>query len=316
MNNELNWGILGLGHIAKNFTESIMAHGKSIYGVAARDEKKAETFARTYGIKESYSSYQSLVEDEAIDVVYIASVNSQHYDLIKLCLTNGKHVLCEKAIWHHYNELLELEELAKKNGLILAEAMTIFHMPLMKKLKQLVQEGAIGSLQSVQADFGSLKEDDPTNRFFSKEQGGGAMLDIGTYALSFVSYFIQGNVTKMEKIAIPYAPTGVDERWSIGMATDENILGNVTLSFRSKLPKRALIVGVDGYFEINDYPRGEEAILVKPDGKSQTIQSGNGQDGLYYEFQGMEEAIHTKNSDKVFFELTKQTIKWMDTLLS
>ncbi|MGX6977709.1 Gfo/Idh/MocA family protein [Vagococcus elongatus] len=316
MSQALNWGIIGLGEIAAAFAENLKENGKNIYGVAARDEDRAVKFAEKHGIKQAYSSYDGLLSDQAIDIVYIASINSQHFQLIKQSLENGKHVLCEKAIWHDYGELLELEKLAKERKLILAEAMTIYHMPLMEKLKTLIAEGAIGKLQSVQADFGSLKEDDPTNRFFSKEKGGGAMLDIGIYALSFLSFFIEGKAAEIQEVQIPYSKTGVDERWNIGMVTDKDILATATLSFRSKLPKRALIAGDEGYIEIYEYPRADKAVLVKPDGSKETIAAGESRNALYYEASHMEEAIAKQDSGLVYFELTKQTIFWIDGLLS
>lgn len=316
MSQSLNWGIIGLGTIAEAFAKNLSENGKKIYGVAARDEERAITFAKNHGISKAYPSYDALLKDQMIDVVYIASINSQHFQLIKQSLENGKHVLCEKAIWHDYDELLALEKLAQEKQLILAEAMTIYHMPLMEKLKIMIAQGAIGKLQSVQADFGSLKEDDPTNRFFSKEKGGGAMLDIGIYALSFLSFFIEGKVSEIQEVQIPYAKTGVDERWNIGMVTDKSILATATLSFRSKLPKRALIAGDEGYIEIYEYPRADKAVLVKPDGSKETIEAGNAQNALYYEACHMEEAITKQDSRLVYFDLTKQTISWIDGLLS
>ena len=178
-----NWGIIGLGNIAEEFAQN-MVRLHPIYGAAARDVRKAKTFQRKYDVLHIYSSYQELLEDDAIDIVYIATVNAQHFTNIMECLQHGKHVLCEKAIWGNYEELVTAYNYAKDHNLLLCEAMTIYHMPLFKKITEMIDEGVLGKIKLVEADLGSLKEDDPTNRFFSKELGGGAMLDIGTYTLS------------------------------------------------------------------------------------------------------------------------------------
>lgn len=309
-----NWGILGLGNIAREFAGA-MSRLHPVYAVASRNREKAEAFRQQFGAAVSYGSYEELLSDPAVDIVYIATVNSQHYGNILDCLRHGKHVLCEKAIWGNHRELQEAYSLARERGLILAEAMTIFHMPLYQEIKSLIRQGVLGKIKLVEADFGSLKEDDPTNRFFSPQLGGGAMLDIGTYALSFVTFFLSGEISRVEHLMSRY-PTGVDEMWNIGLKTSAGELGSVTMTFRAKLPKRGIIAGDKAYLSVMNYVRPQEATLVFPDGSTQTIRAGETARAMEYEILDLEKALSTGDYSLAYMEETSRVVGLMDQLLS
>jgi len=308
-----NWGIIGLGNIAEEFAQN-MVRMHPIYGAAARDVKKAETFQRKYNVLHIYSSYQELLEDDAIDIVYIATVNAQHFTNIMECLQHGKHVLCEKAIWGNYEELVTAYHYAKDHNLLLCEAMTIYHMPLFKKISEMIDKGVLGKIKLVEADLGSLKEDDPTNRFFSKELGGGAMLDIGTYTLSFLRYFLKGNITGIKHVMHKY-PTGVDEMWGIAVTTDQNEIGNANITFRAKLPKRGVIAGDKAYITVYNYVRAQEAQLTYPNGETVLIQEGKTEQALEYEIKDIEDYLDNPENGKDYMRLTLDVVRCMDSLL-
>ena len=164
------WGILGLGNIAREFAEN-MKELHPIWAAASRDPEKAEAFGARYQVQHIYHDYESLLEDPGVEVVYIAAVNSQHYKWIMEALRRGKHVLCEKAIWGNYEEMKTACALAREKGLLLAEAMTIYHMPVYREVRKLIAEGRLGKIKFVEAELGSLKEDDPENRFFNPALG-------------------------------------------------------------------------------------------------------------------------------------------------
>lgn len=309
----IRWGILGLGHIAHEFAQG-MLELHPIYGACARDYEKAKAFQKAYQVEHIYQSYEEMMEDEQIDIIYIATINSQHYQNIMDCLKHGKHVLCEKAIVGSYEELQTAYTYALEHHLLLCEAMTIYHMPIFTKMKEMIEEGVLGKIKLVEADLGSLKEDDPTNRFFSKELGGGAMLDIGTYALSFLRYFLQGKFLDMRHVMCKY-PTGVDEMWGIGVATDQGELGNANLTFRAKLPKRGVIAGEKAYFTVYNYVRAQEATLTYPDGSSEIITCGETSKALTYEIQDIEECIRNWGCGKDHIEKTLEVVSMMDQLL-
>ena len=231
------------------------------------------------------------------------------------CLLHGKHVLCEKAIWKDYKELKEAYDYAQEHHLLLCEAMTIYHMPVFTKIEKLIEDDILGKIKFIQADLGSLKEDDPNNRFFSKELGGGAMLDIGTYVLSFLRYFMKGNIIDCKHVMAPYV-TGVDEMWAIGIKTDKGEIGNANMTFRAKLPKRAIVAGDKAYVTIYNYVRACEAVITYPDGSTKQISAGKTQEALQYEIQDIEEAITNWGCGKDHMEKTLDVVAMMDELLT
>jgi predicted dehydrogenase len=312
--NKLNWGIIGLGNMAHEFAES-MVQLKTIYAVASRDKGRAESFKDKYNAKRAFSSYEDLLKDEKVDIIYIATVNEEHYVNIMAALEKGKHVLCEKAIWGNYEDMQKAVSLAESNGLFLGEAMTIYHMPIFNRIKELINKGHFGKVKFIEAELGSLKEDDPSNRFFSKELGGGAMLDIGTYALSFVVFFLTGKIIDIKSTMCTY-PTGVDEMWGIVMKTDDKEIGSVNLTFRAKLPKRAIIAGEKAYVTIDNYVRAERATIVYPDGKEWVIEAGETAKALQYEIENIEKAIINKDFSQGYLDYTMKVVELMDKLLA
>lgn len=305
----MNWGVLGLGLIAKEFAQVV-----PVYACAARNKERAEAFKETYGCQKAYGSYDALLADPNVDAVYIAVVNSAHIELIEKSILARKHVLCEKALTTNLEEYERMLSLAKENQVYLMEAMTVYHMPLYKKLKEEVQKGSIGKIKFVEAELGSLKEDTSASHFFKPELGGGAMADIGTYVLSMVCYFLQGKVSEYKQTHVNY-PSGVDEMWNMALVTDQDEIGSANCTYRCKLPKRAIIGGEKGYYEIYDYPRGTKATLVLPDGTKTVTETGESSKALAYEASALEEAITTKNESLLHIEDTKTVISLMDAFL-
>lgn len=307
---KVSWGIIGLGSIAHEFVSVFKSEKADIVGVASRSLQKAKDFSDRYSIPKAYGSYEALCYDPDIDIIYLATPNSHHAENMKMILNAGKHILCEKAIAMNKNELDEVLALAKEKDLIVAEAMTIYHMPLFKELKRRIRSGVYGELKLVQAMFGSLKEADPENRFFSKELGGGALLDIGVYALSFVQYFLDSKPKEI-KTNVQLYETGVDEMSTIQYKTEDHTLGNVSLSFRGKMPKQGIIVCEDAYITVENYPRADKAIINYPDGRSETIEAGETSAGLLYEMEDLSDTVLQKE-DKSELPLTISVNEIMD----
>ncbi len=308
-----NWGILGLGNIAHEFADN-MTKLHPLYAVASRSLDTAMDFQKKYGAARAYGSYEELLDDPGVDIVYIATVNSQHYKCILACLEHGKHVLCEKAIWGNFGEMKTAYLIAEEKGLLLCEAMTIYHMPIFKEIKNMIASGKLGKIKFVEAELGSLKEDDPRNRFFNPDLGGGAMLDIGTYGLSFVTYFLSGELTDLTHLMGRY-PTGVDEMWSISMKTSAQEIGSVNLTFRAKLPKRGIIAGEKAYITVMNYVRADKATLVYPDGSEELLEIGETSKALQYEIQDIERALSTDDFSSAFMDCTMKVVELMDRLM-
>lgn len=289
---QLNWATLGCGVIANQLAEAMQAKGRTLYSVANRTHQKAVEFANKYKIEKVYDSIDEVFEDENVDIIYISTPHNTHIEYLRKALKNGKNVICEKSITLNSKELDEAINLAKENNVVLAEAMTIYHMPIYKKLKEMLKSGVLGKVNLITMNFGSFKEYDMNNRFFNPNLAGGAMLDIGVYALSFIRWFMD---SKPDKCAsqTKSAPTGVDEQVGLLLMNDEGQMASVMLSLHSKQPKRGMISCEKGYIEIMEYPRAWEATIhYVESGETQKITAGENADALVYELEDMERAIN------------------------
>lgn len=289
--NMYRWAMIGCGSIANEFALAMKKKGMQICGAASRTHSSAVDFAEKHGISRVYQNPRELLEDEEIDIVYIATPHNTHIQYLLEALRHGKHVLCEKSITLNSSELTEAKRLAKEHHVVLAEAMTIYHMPLYKELHTIAAGGTLGALQMVQMNFGSYKEYDMTNRFFNPDLAGGALLDIGVYALAFIRWFLSEKPDQVIS-QVKLAPSGVDERASILLMNPAGEMASVSLTLHAKQPKRGTAVFEKGYIEIFDYPRAECAVITyTPDGTKKTISCGSTADALCYEIRDMERAV-------------------------
>ena len=293
MSKEIKWAVLGTGVIANEMAAGLQKMGKSLYAVGNRTYDKAVAFAEKYGIEKVYPSIDEMFADEDVDIIYITTPHNTHYGFMKKALENGKHILVEKSITLNSSELCEMISLANERGLILAEAMTIWHMPIYKELWKIIENGELGKVQMITVNFGSFKDYDMKNRFFNRKLAGGAMLDIGVYALSIVRSFME---EKPENLMSQWksAPTGVDEQATILLQNDKDQMATVALTMHSKQPKRVMISCEKGYIEIMEFPRADKAIITEAlTGEKREISAGNTADALYYELTDMETAINS-----------------------
>ncbi|XZN27333.1 Gfo/Idh/MocA family protein [Clostridium perfringens] len=307
---KLKWGILGPGNIARDFAQALNRVNGEVYAVASRNKERAEKFARENNVKKAYGSYDEIIKDKDIDVVYIATPHSNHYEYIIKSLNNNKHVLCEKAITVNERELEEALKIARENNLVLEEAMTLFHMPLYEKVIKKINNEDLGKVNIVQVSFGSFKEYDENNRFFNLDLAGGALLDIGTYALSFARYFLSSMPEEILS-TVKKAKTGVDEESGIILKTKEDEIATISLAFRSKMPKRGIVSCDNGFITIDNFPRANKATINYLDGAVEVIECGEEEKALDYEVIFMEEKIN-ENKESNSIELTYDVTKIMN----
>ncbi|MDK0929670.1 Gfo/Idh/MocA family oxidoreductase [Clostridium perfringens] len=307
---KLKWGILGPGSIARDFAQALNRVNGEVYAVASRNKERAEKFARENNVKKAYGSYDEIIKDKDIDVVYIATPHSNHYEYIIKSLNNNKHVLCEKAITVNERELEEALKIARENNLVLEEAMTLFHMPLYEKVIKKINNEDLGKVNMVQVSFGSFKEYDENNRFFNLDLAGGALLDIGTYALSFARYFLSSMPEEILS-TVKKAKTGVDEESGIILKTREDEIATISLAFRSKMPKRGIVSCDNGFITIDNFPRANKATINYLDGKVEVIECGEEEKALDYEVIFMEERIN-ENKESNSLDLTYDVTKIMN----
>ncbi len=290
-NKQLRWAVLGTGIIANEMAQTLQSVGRTLDAVGGRTCAKAEAFAEKYGVPKVYGDYREMFSDPKIDAVYIATPHNTHIGSLEEALSHGKHVLCEKSITLNSAELERARRLAEENHAVLAEAMTIYHMPLYRELTRRVGAGELGRVNLIQLNFGSFKPYDMTNRFFSRSLAGGALLDIGVYALSLARLFLDSSPDQVKSF-VRKAPTGVDESAAIAMTNQEGQLVTAAFSLRSKQPKRAVISCEKGYIEIPEYPRADRAVIVDAEtGETETAAAGRAADALRYELEDMEAAV-------------------------
>lgn len=286
----LNWATIGTGVIANELAVALEKSGNRLYSVANRTYEKGVAFAEKYGIKKVYRTIEEVFDDDAVDVIYISTPHNTHIPYLERALASGKHVLCEKSITLNSDELDRAIALAQANNVILAEAMTLYHMPLYKKLRSELEAGRFGDVQMIQLNFGSYKDYDMTNRFFNRNLAGGALLDIGVYALSLARLFMTSAPTQVTS-QVMMAPSGVDERAGI-LLTNGHQMATIALTLHAKQPKRATIACDKGYIEIYSYPRGEKATFTDKDEQTTiTYEEGATAEALVYEVLDMEAAI-------------------------
>lgn len=313
-NRDLNWAVLGTGVIANEMAQALVKMNKRLYAVANRTHQKALDFAERYGVQKVYDQIDEVFEDEAVDIIYITSPHNTHYEFMKKALEHGKHILVEKSITLNSRELDEMIALAAEKKLVLAEAMTIWHMPIYKKLWEIVQSGQLGKVQIITMNFGSFKEYNMSNRFFNMNLAGGAMLDIGVYALSIVRSFME---EKPEDIVSQWkaSPTGSDEQATILLKNKQEQMATVALSMHSKQPKRAMISCEKGYIEIMEYPRADKAVIVDAESGERTeIESGETANALYYEMMDMEQAVRSGDASNMQLQYSKDVMDIMTKL--
>lgn len=291
------WASLGCGVIGHQLAQALASLGGGLYAVGNRTQSNAQAFAAQYGILKVYERMEDVFTDPNVDIIYISTPHNTHINYLLPALAAGKHVLCEKSITLNSEELMRAVEAARAHDVVLAEAMTIYHMPIYRRLREIMASGSLGPLRMIQMNFGSFKEYDRKNRFFNRSLAGGAMLDIGVYALSFVRYFLTSQPTEVLS-QVKYAPTGVDEQASILLKNAEEEMAAIMLSLHAKQPKRGTIAFENGYVEMFEYPRGERAVITwTADGRREEIAAGSTADALKYEVLDMEAAVAGERDD-------------------
>lgn len=295
-----NWAFVGCGNIAREMAEALLAVNGEIYAVCGRTPSKTKVFAERFGIKHVYDDCAEMLRNPEVDIVYIAAPCDVHYAYIKEAVNSGKHVLCEKTFTINSKQLEEVRILAEEKDVILMEAMTIFHMPLFQKLRELINAGTIGKVRMLQVNFGLYRECDPAVSCFNKERGGGALLDFGVYAAAFARWFLEESPDVI--LTLPsYTATGVDGQSGILFKNRQGQMGTMAITMCAAHPQRAvgMISGEKGYIEVCDYPRAERAFLYHADdGRTEEIAAGKTEKALQYEVLDMEACVagQKKNS--------------------
>jgi len=255
MAKEHKWGILGTGKIAADFVYCLnhLVEGAKVVAVGSRSQESANKFGEEHHIPARYGSYDALVKDPNIDVIYVASPHTFHKEHSLLALHAGKHVLCEKSVTVSAKELEEILAVAKQKKLFFMEAMWTRFFPVTEKCRELLKQGIIGDIRSVQIDFSFFIESyDPNSRTVDPVLGAGALLDVGIYTVSFASMiFGGGKPSRISAIADFKKGTGVDDQVGILLGYENSQMAVLFGSWISNGTKTAVISGTKGNISIH-----------------------------------------------------------------
>lgn len=245
----LRWGILATGGIAGAFASDLRTAGRELVAVGSRSQESADAFATRFDIPRAHASYEALVADPEVDIIYVSTPHPMHHDNARLALEAGKHVLVEKAFTLNRAEAEDLQRLGAERGLLVMEAMWTRYLPHMIRIREIIAAGTLGEIRAVSADHTQLLPSDPAHRLNALELGGGALLDLGIYPVSFV-HDILGAPTSVKAVG-RLIETGADAEVATVMTHDGGALSTTLSSSRGAGPNAASIVGTAARIEID-----------------------------------------------------------------
>lgn len=275
----IRWGILGTGSIAKQFARGLQALDDArLVAVGSRAAATAEAFGTEFDVPRLHASYEALAADPEVDAIYVATPHPLHRENAILCLEAGKAVLCEKPFTINARQAAEVVAVARRKRVFLMEAMWTRFLPIVAQAREWIASGAVGEPRLVTADFGFRAGVNPESRLFNPRLGGGALLDVGIYTVSFASMVFGPKPTRIESMAT-LGETGVDEQAAVILGYGNGALAALTTAIRTNTPHEARIIGTDGRILLHPpYWRGTKATL-QAGGKEETVElplQGNG----------------------------------------
>ncbi len=308
---KVKWGILSTGRITHQFVQDFayVPNGE-VVAVASRSQASADAFADEYAIGRAYADYGQMLEDTDVDAVYIATPHTLHYQNAMDAIQARKHVLCEKPFTVGVRESRNLFRIAEQSSVFVMEAMWTWFLPAIRKALEWVEQGRIGKLRQVKADFGyPLLPFDPERREYNAELAGGCLLEMGIYPVALACLFTRRDPIEIGVVAHK-APNGVED--SVAMLFDygEDADGAVAIlgtSFRSKLQNWAYLIGEEAYIAIPDFWRAGECFLYHLDTCIDHFEDGRKSLGFNYETEAA-------GADILAGRQQNATVTWSDTL--
>ena len=318
MNSSVRWGILGTGGIAGSFASDLRLSDAGVaVAVGSRSQAAADRFADNYGIANRHDSYQSLVADPDVDVIYVATPHPMHRDNAILALQAGKHVLVEKPFTMNAAEARDIAGEARKRGLFAMEAMWTRFLPHTAVIRDWLARGVLGDIVTVTADHGQWFAEDAGFRLFAPELGGGALLDLGVYPVSFAS-MVLGPPSRIVSMSDP-AFTGVDAQTSMLFGYDSGAQAVLTCTLRAKSPTRAAVVGTDARIEVEgDFYAPAAVTLIPRKGDPLRVEAVHEGWGLRHEADEVARRLAAGDVESPLMPLdeTISIMETMDTVLA
>lgn len=309
----MRWGILGTGGIASVFVTDLQLSDSGVaVAVGSRGRGSADRFADEFGIANRHAGYESLVADPEVDVVYVATPHPMHYDDAILALRAFKHVLVEKPFTMNAVEAREVVRVARENGRFAMEAMWTRFLPHVVVIRDWLARGVLGEIVSVIADHGQWFVEDREFRLFAPELGGGALLDLGVYPVSFAS-MVLGTPDRIVSLSDP-AFTGVDAQTSMLLGYGSGAQAVLTCTLRAKSPTRASIVGTDARVEMDgDFYAPTDVMLIPRHGEATCIESVHEGRGLRHQADEVARCLAAGELESSVMPLD-ETISIMETM--
>lgn len=309
----LRWGIIGTGGIADAFaTDLALTDSGVVAAVGSRSGESADRFAERFGVPRAHASYESLVQDPEIDVVYVATPHPMHRDNAILALEAGKPVLVEKPFTMNAAEARDVVAAARANELFAMEAMWTRFLPHIAVIRDWLAQGALGEIVTVTADHGQWFVEDPAFRLFAPELGGGALLDLGIYPVSFAS-MVLGRPSRIVSLSDP-AFTGVDAQTSMLLGYENGAHAVLTCTLRAKSPTTASIVGTDARIELDgDFYAPTSVRLVPRDGEPTIVASDHEGRGLRHQADEVARRLAAGELESPLMSLD-ETVSIMETM--
>ena len=276
------WAIIGTGNIASQMAEALAVIPEAeLIAVLSRTKENARVFAEKYNIPHIYTERELFAQSDLFDIVYVATPHTQHFDDTNLCLLHKKHVLCEKPMCLNANQSAVLYELAKAQGCFLMEAMWTRFFPAIIKAKALIEEGKIGAVKQVKADFCFKGPYNAEGRHLNKELAGGALLDVGIYPIYFSQIILEQKPILIQGAA-HIGKTGVDEQSAYLLQYDNGIIANLSSAVQTNTIQDAFVYGDEGYIHIPKFWQPDSFTLVKK-GKEEVFEFERLGNGYTYE---------------------------------
>lgn len=315
--NKVRWGILGLGNIAHKFAAAIqcVAHAE-LAAVASRSLDKSQNFGTKYGVSSSrcYDSYETLVQDETIDAIYIALPNHLHKDTSIMALKHHKAVLCEKPATTNQKDLIEILNTAKASNVFFMEAMKNRFTPTIQSVKKLLEDHLIGDIKLIQADQTFMSEFNPNHHLYQREMGGGSLLDIGVYPLSLYQYLFNQPLNNIDS-RLSYQNHPVDIAFSLWAQNDHNTHIQMYASIQALSSRNFLIGGTKGFIEIPMFSN-PQSYSVSINNQIETFEFKHRVNGLEYQIAEASTCILNKQleSTHMSWHDSLTVSSWVDTI--
>ncbi len=311
----LRWGILGCGSIAAKFATGLQSvPDAKLVAAASRAQDKADQFADKFGAPHRHAGYELLAQNPDVDVVYVATPHPMHAEHSILCLNAGKAVLCEKPFTVNAAQAEQVIQVARARSVFLMEAMWSRFFPLMGRVRELIQNGAIGDVRMVQADFGFRTDVNPKGRLFDLALGGGGLLDVGVYPLSLASMLL-GAPTQVTSVA-QLGETGVDEQAAFALMYEGGRIASLTTGIRTNMPHEAIVMGTEGMIKLHAPWWKLAKITVTIGGKDEVLDEPFDGQGMNYEAAHVGACLAAGKTESDIMPLSEslQLMQTMDTL--